>query len=140
MQPGRGRALIRGVLVDVATSASQRNPGGVRCTIRPYYHEFIRALIEVFQSSPKAPYPQDFPVGHLLPAAWAVLMDLDVAPPERRRLASPAGAPGPASPPRRCAEAIAARRVRARGGLMSVKIPGLMTLVSVLMVYDSVTC
>ena len=48
VQPGRGRALIRGVLVDVATSASQRNPGGVRCTIRPYYHGFYLLLMSLF--------------------------------------------------------------------------------------------
>ena len=42
-----GGPLIRGVLVDVATSASQRNPGGVRCTIRPYYHELYSWILPV---------------------------------------------------------------------------------------------
>ena len=42
----------------------------------------------------------DFPWegGTSLPAAWAVLMDLSVTPSDCRRLASPAGASGPACP------------------------------------------
>ena len=56
--------------MDVATSASQRNPGGVRCAIRLYYHAFMGARFRAV-SAPWREHPvRRIPRSGTPPCRW----------------------------------------------------------------------